>query len=85
MSPMKKSLAYLPKRKQYELALVRDTILKHCPDAQMIILFGSYARDTWVEDIYTKGHITYEYKSDFDVLVISETKKEANNNCAISN
>ena len=76
---MKKSLAHLPKRKHYELALVRDIILDKFSDVQMIILFGSYARGTWVEDIYTKGHITYEYKSDFDILVITESKKEANN------
>jgi HEPN domain-containing protein/predicted nucleotidyltransferase len=36
----------------------------------MIILFGSYARGNWVEDIYKEGHITYEYKSDYDILVI---------------
>jgi len=76
---MKKSLAHLPKRKHYELALVGDIILDKFPDVQMIILFGSYARGTWVEEIYTKGHITYEYKSDFDILVITESKKEANN------
>jgi HEPN domain-containing protein/predicted nucleotidyltransferase len=76
---MKKSLAHLPKRKHYELALVRDTILEKFSDVQMIILFGSYARDTWVEEKYTKGHITYEYKSDFDILVITESKKQANN------
>ena len=76
---MKKSLAHLPKRKHYELALVRDIILDKFSDVQMIILFGSHARGTWVEDIYTKGHITYEYKSDFDILVITESKKEANN------
>ncbi len=35
----------------------------------MIILFGRYACDEWVEDIYTEGHITYEYMSDFDVRV----------------
>jgi len=76
---MKKTLAHLPKRKHYELASVRDIILDKFPDVQMILLFGSYARGTWVEDIYTKGHITYEYKSDFDILVITESKKEANN------
>ena len=36
----------------------------------MIVLFGSYARGDWVEDVYVEGHITYEYKNDFDVLVI---------------
>ena len=28
----------------------------------MIILFSSFARGDWVDDIYTEGHITYEYK-----------------------
>ena len=45
----------------------------------MIILFGSYARGDWVEDTYTKGHITYEYISDFDILVLTRLKKTANN------
>ena len=35
---------------------------------EKIILFGSYARGTWVEDGYVKAGITYEYKSDFDLL-----------------
>ena len=43
----------------------------------MIILFGSYARGEWVEDIYTEGHITYEYISDFDILVLTRLKKTA--------
>jgi predicted nucleotidyltransferase len=30
----------------------------------MIILFGSYARGTWVEDKYTERGNVYEYKSD---------------------
>ena len=45
----------------------------------MIILFGSYARGEWVEDIYTEGHITYEYVSDFDILVLTRLKKTADN------
>jgi len=45
----------------------------------MIILFGSYARGEWVEDIYTEGHITYEYISDFDILVLTRLKKTALN------
>jgi HEPN domain-containing protein/predicted nucleotidyltransferase len=45
----------------------------------MIILFGSYARGQWVEDTYTEGHITYEYISDFDILVLTRLKKTANN------
>ncbi len=45
----------------------------------MIILFGSYARGDWVEDTYTQGHITYEYISDFDILVLPRLKKTAEN------
>ena len=43
----------------------------------MVILFGSYARGDWVEDTYTEGHITYEYKSDFDILVIVKNRHYA--------
>ncbi|BFD46022.1 MAG: HEPN domain-containing protein [Rickettsia endosymbiont of Sergentomyia squamirostris] len=37
----------------------------------MIILFGSYARGDWVEDIEKIGDISYyKYQSDFDLLLI---------------
>jgi HEPN domain-containing protein len=67
---MKTSLAHLPKAKQDEIAAVRDIICEFM-DTEFIILFGSYARGDWVEDVY-KGEdgITYEYKSDYDILVI---------------
>ena len=76
---MKKSLTHLPKHKQAELKLVTRIIRKQFPSAHMIILFGSYARGEWVEDIYTEGHITYEYISDFDILVLTRLKKTAEN------
>ena len=76
---MKKSLAHLPEHKRAELKLVTRIIRKQFPSAHMIILFGSYARNEWVEDIYTEGHITYEYISDFDILVLTRLKKTANN------
>jgi len=68
---MKKSLAHLPKHKRDELKEV-VAIITELADIEMIILFGSYARGNWVEDIYTEGHITYEYKSDYDILVIAK-------------
>ena len=40
----------------------------------MIILFGSYARGDWVRDQYVKGHITYYYQSDIDILVLVKGK-----------
>jgi HEPN domain-containing protein/predicted nucleotidyltransferase len=76
---MKKSLAHLPRHKRDELNLIVKIIRRRFPSAHMIILFGSYARGQWVEDIYTEGHITYEYISDFDILVLTRLKKTANN------
>lgn len=68
---MKRSLAHLPKYKREELKKI-TSIIKESADVEMIILFGSYARGTWVEDIYKEGHITYEYKSDYDILVVAK-------------
>ena len=76
---MKKSLRYLPEHKRQELKLAVRVIRRQFPSAHMIILFGSYARNEWVEDTYTEGHITYEYISDFDILVLTRLKKTANN------
>ena len=69
---MKTSLVHLPKVKQDEINAVRDIICEFM-DTEFIILFGSYARGDYVEDIY-KGDdgITYEYKSDYDLLVVVE-------------
>jgi HEPN domain-containing protein/predicted nucleotidyltransferase len=67
---MKKSLAHLPKHKRDELQLVKEIILDECPTVLMIILFGSYARGDWVEDRYVEDNVLYEYRSDFDILVI---------------
>jgi predicted nucleotidyltransferase/HEPN domain-containing protein len=72
---MKKSLAHLPLYKKQELKKLRSIILEKAPTTQFIILFGSHARGDWVDDEYTEGHITYSYKSDFDILVITDDKK----------
>ncbi len=37
----------------------------------MVILFGSYARGEYVEDTYVEKGILYEYKSDYDLLVVT--------------
>jgi HEPN domain-containing protein/predicted nucleotidyltransferase len=74
---MKKSLAHLPKQKQDELEIIRDIILEKVPDVRMIVLFGSYARDEWVEDTHLEGHVTHVYESDFDILVATKSKKVA--------
>lgn len=69
---MKTSLAHLPIEKQNELAAVVK-IINEMIDAEFVILFGSYARGDWVEDRYTgEDGITYEYQSDFDLLIAVE-------------
>ena len=75
---MKESLAHLPQRKRAEIARIVARIRERVADIQMIILFGSHTGDNWVEDIYTQGHTTYEYLSDFDILAIVETNRTAN-------
>ena len=41
---------------------------------QLIILFGSYARNQWVEDKYIENGITYEYQSDYDLLIVIDNE-----------
>ncbi len=82
---MRSSLEYLPEKKQRELARVVEIIHEEFADALdgssaafkkrgrilKIILFGSYARGTFVDEPHTmKG-----YRSDYDILVIVNSKK----------
>jgi predicted nucleotidyltransferase/HEPN domain-containing protein len=68
---MKTELSYLPRHKVQELEQIKTLIRQDTSyPAKMIILFGSYARGEWVEDVYEEDGITYEYRSDFDLLVI---------------
>lgn len=70
---MKTSLDYLPLNKQKELADM-VSIIAEIFIPEMIILFGSYARNEWVEDKYDEDH--YRYQSDIDILVIVKTHSE---------
>ena len=55
---MKDVLPNLPQRKRGELARIITIIRDSVPQAEMIILFGSYARGDAVEDVTTEGHTT---------------------------
>ena len=69
---MKKSLNHLPKQKQDELkTIVR--MMREEFDVEMIILFGSYARGDWVEEL-GPDDFHYTYQSDFDILVVADKK-----------
>ena len=84
---MKTSLEHLPEKKQRELARVVEIIHEEFADALeggsadfkkrgrilKIILFGSYGRGNFVDEPHTmKG-----YRSDYDILVIVNSKKLA--------
>jgi uncharacterized protein len=69
----------LPPDKIRELDIVKDIIVKRFerikgePKLEKIILFGSYASGKWVEDRSVKnGRIISEYRSDFDILVVTQ-------------
>ena len=47
-----------------------------------VILFGSFARGSWVFDRYSQDGILYQYASDYDFLIITKTSKQANGSCA---
>ena len=70
---MKVDFSYLPDNKQTELSRI-VSIINEIKLAEMVILFGSYARNHWVEEKYDDAH--YRYQSDFDILVIVDTKSE---------
>lgn len=55
--------------------IVQEILAVGKKEIAMIILFGSYARGDWVMDSYVKGHITYSYESDLDIMVITKSSK----------
>ena len=55
---MKTDISYLPENKQAELRKV-TMLIKQVVPSEMIILFGSYARNAWVEDKYDEEHFRY--------------------------
>jgi len=59
--------------------IVREILAVAESKLAMIILFGSYARGDWVQDEYVKGHITYSYQSDLDIMLVLKKGKYAGN------
>ena len=67
---MNEALEKLPHTKQEELQHLTD-VLSARKEVEMVILFGSYARGEYVEDSYVEKGTLYEYKSDYDLLVVT--------------
>jgi len=72
---MKTSIEHLPEQKRQELQRTVK-IIREEVNPDMLILFGSYARGDWVEDLDSET-LHYRYQSDFDLLVITETRQQA--------
>lgn len=69
---MKKSTSYLPKEKQEDLNYLVKAVLEKIPETQMIILFGSYARNEYVDyDERMEFGIRTTKISDYDILVVT--------------
>lgn len=79
---MKKSVSYLPKRKQEDLIFLVREINKRLPEVQIIILYGSYATGKYVEyDERIEFGVPTSFMSDYDILVITSgvSDKKAGN------
>lgn len=74
----------LPEHKQAEIKAIVTALIPRFVEIEMIILFGSYARGTWVEDKYMENGNTYEYKSDYDLLIILSKNGHANSDSVTS-
>ena len=73
---MKTSLSHLPLEKQQQLATIVD-IVREKYTVEIVILFGSYARGKWVEELHDDG-FHYKYQSDFDIFIVTEKEYLAN-------
>ncbi len=71
---MNKVLGNLPEYKRDELEKILAIILEHAK-VEMVILFGSHVKDSWVSHKYVKDDNVYEYNSDFDLLIVVKNKK----------
>lgn len=69
---MKKSISHLPKYARNDLKNIRQRVLAAIPQCEMIILFGSYARGTFVPyDEREEFGIMTTFISDYDILVVT--------------
>jgi len=75
---MKKHLPAKSKDHEQRIKQITDIITNIGKDKiAFVILFGSFARGTWVYDSYMEDGVYYEYASDYDILIITKLKKDA--------
>lgn len=72
---MKQSIDFLPERKQRDLRELVALVRKEIKDVVMVILYGSYAKNTYVEcdERHDFGVKTF-YISDYDILIVTKKR-----------
>ena len=69
---MKTSYSHLPEYAKNDLKQIVNLVLEKVPHCEMIILYGSYARGTFVEyDERDEFGILTSFMSDYDLLVVT--------------
>ena len=72
---MKTSYSHLPDYAKNDLQQIVSLILERVPHCEMIILYGSYARGTFVEyDERDEFGILTSFMSDYDLLVVTSNE-----------
>lgn len=75
---MKTDLSHLPEAMQADLKKIQAELIPKYSEIEMIILFGSYARGDWQIDEYVENGMRYSYRSDYDLLVVTNNSEKAN-------
>ena len=72
---MKKSIGFLPAEKRADLQQLVGLVRQHIKDVGMVVLFGSYAKNRYVDyDQRVEFGVPTYFMSDYDLLIL--TRKE---------
>lgn len=72
---MKTSLSFLPAEKQRDLDRLTEIIRTEIKDVVMVVLYGSYARGTFVDcDQRTEFGVPNYFLSDYDILIVTKRR-----------
>lgn len=70
---MRRSTRFLPENKRQDLRQLVGLIREHIKDVGMIVLFGSYAKDKYVDyDQRIEFGVPTYYMSDYDILILTD-------------
>jgi HEPN domain-containing protein/predicted nucleotidyltransferase len=77
---MKDTIPEKSKEHEAKIKEISNIIVNTAKDKiAIVILFGSFARGTWVRDRYIEDGVLYQYSSDYDFLIITKAGKQLGN------